>query len=148
MTAYCAAACGAVTLIAGAVMAAKGTTMVLGETTERYHQAIVNIKYWKQQIAYGEEAMKSGWNMSTELEEYRENLAEAQKIADSYKKWVVTKMGTAGRWMMGIGGALMVGAAIVKAVQLAIYYRRWERSPTGRRAFRTTKRTAAATWRI
>ncbi len=33
-------------------------------------------------------------------------------------------MGVAGRWMMGIGGALMIGAAVVKAVQMWKYYDR------------------------
>ena len=33
-------------------------------------------------------------------------------------------MGTAGRWMLGVGGAILIGAAILKGVQLWKYYER------------------------
>lgn len=36
----------------------------------------------------------------------------------------VFKLGTVGRWMMGIGGALMVMAAVLKGVQLYQFYNR------------------------
>ena len=34
----------------------------------------------------------------------------------------MTKLGTAGKWMMGIGGALMIAFAILKGVQMYQYY--------------------------
>ena len=36
----------------------------------------------------------------------------------------ITRMGTAGRWLMGIGGAMMIIAAILKGVQIYEYYHR------------------------
>ena len=44
---------------------------------------------------------------------------DAQKAVNSMKR-----VGTAGRWLMGIGGALMILAAILKGVQMAKYYNR------------------------
>ena len=48
---------------------------------------------------------------------YQEQIAEK-----TYTK--TTRMGVAGRWMMGVGGAILIGAAIVKGIQLYKYYQR------------------------
>ena len=58
-----------------------------------------------------------------------ENLFNAEKAAnkaasDTAKKTSMTKVGTAGKWIMGIGGALMIMAAALKGVQIYKYYHR------------------------
>ena len=49
-------------------------------------------------------------------------LDKAKETASS--TGAVSKLSTAGKWMMGIGGALMVMAAVLKGVQLYQYYNR------------------------
>ena len=50
----------------------------------------------------------------------------AQKAADkaAASKAAVSGMSTAGKWLMGIGGALMIAAAALKGVQIYKYYHR------------------------
>ncbi len=50
----------------------------------------------------------------------------AQKAADkaAASKAAVSGMSTAGKWMMGIGGVLMIAAAALKGVQIYKYYHR------------------------
>ena len=46
---------------------------------------------------------------------------QAQKDLDKARGYNVS---TAGRWMMGIGGAILIGAAVVKGIQMWKYYQR------------------------
>ena len=46
------------------------------------------------------------------------------KTAANNTTGTISKLSTAGKWMMGIGGALMVLAAVMKAVQMYEYYNR------------------------
>ena len=68
----------------------------------------------------------SGLNAATvqakaigQAQQYANQLMEAQK---NYNP--VIKISTAGKWLMGIGGAMMVIAAVIKAVQMYEFYNR------------------------
>ncbi|MBR5031903.1 MAG: hypothetical protein IKX49_04260, partial [Clostridia bacterium] len=51
-------------------------------------------------------------------------LLDNAKTAANNTTGTISKLSTAGKWMMGIGGALMIVAAALKAVQLYQYYHR------------------------
>lgn len=127
ITAYCAAGVGAVTLVTGAVLASKGTIKLLTDTENNIvlQRARIDLAYWQKQLDYAQEAMDAGYSMEAEAADYKQFIEDAKKIIkQETKDTEVTSMGVAGRWMMGIGGALLVAAAVVEAVQLAIYYNR------------------------
>ena len=98
ITSYAAAAVGVISLIAGRVMVAKG-----------YDFGLYDIQRIRARLQSFDAA---------ERQAARLDLRQAYRNAD------VTKMGVAGRWVMGIGGALLIGAAIVKGVQMWKYYQR------------------------
>ena len=52
------------------------------------------------------------------------NNAADKAASDAAKKTSMTKVGTAGKWIMGIGGALMIMAAALKGAQIYKYYHR------------------------
>ena len=113
---YVAAAVSVPMLIAGGVMAAKGVRYI-GLDAERVAQLKNTIQLSKQRIV---EYQSKGYN----------NLVSSRKIAlNSAQKELneaatPTATGYAGRVMLGVGGALLIGAAIVKGVQLYKYYER------------------------
>ena len=116
MTSYVAAVLGTVTLVSGIVMTIKGveyTGRFADPGTLRAVQKI--LKNCKQRLK----------TLSPDSRKY----AAAQDTYDSLapdleRNTKITKAGTAGRWMMGIGGAILVAAAIVKGIQLYKYYDR------------------------
>ena len=112
---------GAVTLVTGGIMTAKGytaayTTEEIAGFKQSYDTARTTYYNHIHQVENGDAVIKGSIvdNYTDKMLEY-ENAQKAQKV---------TGMGTAGRWMMGIGGALMIGAAIVKGVQMYQYYQR------------------------
>ena len=120
MASYAAAAVGAVSLIAGSVMAVKGIKYT-GKFTEE------SVSFINNKIAGAKGMMKSQLALDNPhvMDVERQNLANAQaELAEANKSRVPTRMGIAGRWMLGIGGVLLVGAAIVKGVQMWQYYER------------------------
>ena len=60
--------------------------------------------------------------MSTLSSYYKQCLGE--KEFHKVKNTSVMKMGTVGKWIMGIGGAIMIMAAVLKGVQIYKYYHR------------------------
>ena len=120
ITAYAAAAIGAVTLATGAVMAVKGVETI----TVAPALTASEIRTIELQIQYADTMIKrlSGTNVDTGFWVSEKAKYEKQIEETSYTQ--TTKMGTAGRWMMGIGGALLIGAAILKGVQMWKYYER------------------------
>ncbi len=98
ITSYAAAAVGVVSLIAGRVMVAKG-----------YDFGIYDMQRIRARLESFDpvERQQAQWDLNR-----------------AYKDAKVTKMGVAGRWVMGIGGALLIGAAIVKGIQMWKYYQR------------------------
>ena len=120
ITSYVAAAIGALTLTAGAVMAVKGVETIKVAPA----LSATEMRSTELQIQYADQMIKrlSDKNMDTsfwvgEKARYQEQIAEK-----TYTK--TTRMGVAGRWMMGVGGAILIGAAIVKGIQLYKYYQR------------------------
>ncbi|MBR0152280.1 MAG: hypothetical protein IJM26_00725 [Lachnospiraceae bacterium] len=119
---YASAAAGALMLAAGYVMKVRGTYYFTCEKTIKLMTARVN--YAEKMAAEAKQAIESGFDITTEYEEWTAEANAARKSLDEYTAPRYTKMGMAGRVMMGIGGALLVAAAIVKAVQLYKYYQR------------------------
>ena len=127
ITSYCAAAVGAVTFIAGAVMAAKGWGYAERNTFRWW--TLKGEMEQAQKAANSAEKLAGKWKIGEEVggavEQAKGKAQTAQKaFEESNNKTYVTDMGTAGRWMMGIGGAILLAAAIVKGVQLYMYYDR------------------------
>ena len=98
ITSYAAAGVGIISMIAGRVMVAKGYDFGLYDM-QRIRARMDSFDPVERQLARGD-------------------------LKRAYKDATVTKMGVAGRWVMGIGGALLLGAAIVKGVQMWKYYQR------------------------
>lgn len=98
ITSYAAAGVGIISMIAGRVMVAKGYDFGIYDI-QRIRARLDSFDPVERQLARGD-------------------------LKRAYKDATVTKMGVAGRWVMGIGGALLLGAAIVKGVQMWKYYQR------------------------
>ena len=62
--------------------------------------------------------------LTAQLDEAQKALEQAQKSNKSAAPSSVGKMSMAGKWLMGIGGALMIAAAALKGVQIYKYYHR------------------------
>ena len=56
--------------------------------------------------------------------EIQANNAADKAASDAAKNASMSKFGTAGKWLMGIGGALMIAAAALKGVQIYKFYHR------------------------
>ena len=63
------------------------------------------------------------WEAFEMIDNFRKTGCCQTSAGDSYMV-TATRMNTAGRWLMGIGGALMLMAAALKGVQLYQYYHR------------------------
>ena len=133
IVAYSTFAVGAVTLAAGIGMAVRGAQAVSATTTAAANAAasIPNLqKAWnlanealdmaiEQGVQHG---VENGYQAAMkQLQQVTKQLGDAQRIA---KQTANTGLVTAGKWLMGIGGALMIMAAALKAVQLYQYYHR------------------------
>ena len=106
----------------GALSAAAGAAMFIA--------TYKSIKTLTEDVAYFQN-MKSSYQLTLHgvakpyardvgaLRMYTDKLSEAQS-----KLSKATKISTAGKWLMGIGGALMILSAILKGVQMAKYYNR------------------------
>ena len=116
---YAAAAVSVTSITAGAVMAAKGYRYINGVTAGQVATA-------KADLARAKETLKGLREVNHRLvpnqEQTVRNFQKRYDYLRSQKE--VTRMGTAGRWMMGIGGAILVAAAVVKAIQFYKYYDR------------------------
>ena len=116
MSVYATAALGATMMIAGGVMVAKGINYV----------NISEVDLWrlKDDIHYVKKAIKSFTTrkMLDRIPSHKKTLELYQNRLKEHT--VVSRTGTAGRWLIGIGGALMIAAAVVEGVQLWKYYDR------------------------
>ena len=109
ITSYVAAAVGTVSMISGAVMYFK--------LTGEYADNPIGVQYFKDAIESGKEMMKSS-------DPWMQNFGKTQvKMSEKGLDNCYLNR-TAGRWLMGVGGAILVGAAIVKGVQMYKYYQR------------------------
>ena len=125
ITSYAAACVGAVTLGAGAYMTVKGVEVVgrsseetIARLTREFEDATAEYNRIKGLQEFGQVREYEVTNAERAMNRAQESLNKAKGTE------VTTRMGTAGRWMLGIGGAILVGAAIVKAVQMYKYYQR------------------------
>ena len=118
---YAAAAAGIVALIAGGVMVAKGKAVVQ-TITESTAQAINTHVSTANQLITSMQG--SGSPVSQALADNYRYLGSTVTDRLQTTETVTTKMGYAGRALLGIGGVLLIGAAIVKGVQMWKYYDR------------------------
>ena len=102
---------GVVSMVAGASMAISSARSMVGATA-----ALAEAKAEVTKI--------TSFGYNTETAQHMLNMAENQVTQAQSKVNSVAKLGTAGKWMMGIGGAMMVLAAVLKGVQLYQYYNR------------------------
>ena len=102
---------GVVSMVAGASMAISSARSMVGAA------AVV-----AEAQAEVTKITSSGYNTLTA--ERMLHMAENEVTQAQSKVNSVAKLGTAGKWMMGIGGAMMVLAAVLKGVQLYQYYNR------------------------
>ena len=117
ITSYAAGALGLVTMATGAFFSIKKTLFAAP-------QGIIDNCVGKAQSAYSkvqawEMTRKAGEKLK-ETQEYA-NFRQATSELERARGYNVT---TAGRWMMGIGGAILIAAAVVKGIQLWKYYDR------------------------
>ena len=131
ISSYCAAIAGIVSMIAGGVMVAKGTTTytVAAATRGGYQWKLAqsNMNLTKNVVKLAQQNYDIGRTTAEKLAQVKQNALDAEKDFEALDKTTVTettKMGYAGRIFLGVGGALLVGAAIVKAVQMYKYYQR------------------------
>ena len=131
ISSYCAAIAGIVSMIAGGVMVAKGTTTytVAAATRGGYQWKLAqsNMNLTKNVVKLAQQNYDKGLTTAEKLTQVKQNALDAEKDFEALDKTTVTettKMGYAGRIFLGVGGALLVGAAIVKAVQMYKYYQR------------------------
>ncbi len=124
ISAYCAAAVGVIMMIAGGTMMAKGWDyMNRGQfwlmrakcEVDAAERAANSAQKAFNRGAISQEALDKSVNKYNELN------ASYQK---DYNATYTTEMGIAGRWVLGIGGAILIASAIVKGVQLYMYYDR------------------------
>ena len=114
ITAYATAALSITAMIAGRVMMAKGLDF-----------GLYNVPMIKSRIATAKAALaKAGGNQEIITAQTAELRMAQSDLKQAYKYATPTKMGIAGRWLLGVGGVLLIGAAIVKGVQLWKYYDR------------------------
>ena len=113
--AYSAFGVGTITMITGAVM-----SIVSLRSINATVSGINNIHFYRVGDITKETIMKTAYT------EFWEGGSELQKAYDNAATKInkLSKLSTAGRWMMGIGGALMIIAAILKGVQIYEYYHR------------------------
>ena len=137
ISSYIAAAISVPMIIAGAVMKAKGFNYagfcaediktlknglkVANDNITKYTRIVNRAKVnpFTGELSPGARQAK----VLLSVNENDKKLAEAE-LARANNSKVPTKMGVAGRWMLGIGGAILVGAAVVKGVQMYKYYQR------------------------
>ena len=113
---------------AGLFSIGMGCFMIPGGTAAKYSAA--EIAGFQSTFNRAQEAHKA---MMKAIEEgtgrysnriYNDYVKAQSSLENAKSATTVTKMGVAGRWMLGIGGALMIGAAIVRGIQLWKYYDR------------------------
>ncbi|WP_407386037.1 hypothetical protein [Ruminococcus sp.] len=91
-----------------------GAKDIIAENTEKYQKALE-----AGDLAKADSAQSSIKEWTDQLEVWEKDLADAKSYAKS-----VIRMERSGRWLMGIGGALMILSAVLKGVQIAQYYKR------------------------
>ncbi len=125
MSSYAAAVVGAITFSVGAALKAGGTKIVGRSSSASIKLQKDMLNGARADYSNYMKGLRSG-KESQGMEEYYLNRVKAfeKTYEDAKGQKVVNSAGSAGRWFMGIGGALLVGAAAVKGVQMYKYYQR------------------------
>ena len=124
ISAYCAAAVGAVMMIAGATMMVKGWDYT-NRGTFWLARAKCELDAAEKAANSARNAFSRGAISQGALEKYVDNYTTLnESYQKNYNATYTTDMGIAGRWVLGIGGAILIASAIVKGVQLYMYYDR------------------------
>ena len=119
ITSYCAAFVGVVTLGVGAYMVKTGVTIITPvDQLRNLETAVTDAKIAIAQFEIDHTGKAIPEALQNNLKTAENNLNAARSNT------APTSMGIAGRWVMGIGGAILIAAAIVKGVQLYKYYQR------------------------
>ena len=125
MSAYAAALVGTITLGLGAALRITGTEIVgaASQDTIEFNLQILNrtkldYQLYKTELDLGMVPEGHDKWFTSEITKYE------KAYKDSQGHRAVSETGKVGRWFMGIGGAIMVGAAVVKGVQMYKYYQR------------------------
>lgn len=125
LTSYAAALTGAITFGLGAALRINGTEIVGAASADdiaaiqRYlKSAQTDYKVYQTEVELGTSKAGQDRFFLNEIARHEKSLKEAQG------QKVVNSTGNVGRWFMGIGGAVMVAAAVVKGVQMYKYYKR------------------------
>ena len=135
ISAYGAAVVGVSMMIAGGVMIAKGSTRTITTVEETIEATTKNINEYADLVEEmkGEIEFFSGPGDELQLQWSKNDYERYKKIYETLKKGknyeektteTITGPSIAGRWLMGIGGALLVAAAGVEAWQLYMYYQK------------------------
>ena len=123
LASYATAAVGAVTVIAGAVAAVKGGTWVQGATA-------AEIRAVESQLKEAQKLVQKNLDRTITVTEYQNAVKNADQLAGKLEamendtSWHLKKLGTTGKVIMCVGGALMILAAFVKGYQMYKYYQR------------------------
>ena len=117
---YAAAVVSIPTIIAGGYMAASKTVTYVGLSEEE----VTALEGQVETLSKVKKDLETSKLHTTLSENRQRELERAQTRLDKARRVNNEGISTAGRWMIGIGGALLIGAAIVKGVQLWKYYER------------------------
>ncbi len=138
IVAYTSLGVGAVSLITGVIMAVKAAK-IMTPLAEKSAELLSNVNHWSNRVAswtaqynkaFAANVMQPGKFLMDPIESGLANAQMQEGIASRAYNSIqseiapIATMGKAARWMMGIGGALMIAAAVLKAVQLAKFYNR------------------------
>ena len=124
IVAYTTFGLGAITFATGIALAIKGSRIAtkafsdIASLSERFQRTYDIFSH--TQVEGWEEITQWSWSFQREEYEYlssRISGYDSEAIAGA-------KMSSAGRWMMGIGGAMMIAAAALKVAQIIEFYNR------------------------
>ncbi|MBQ7504787.1 MAG: hypothetical protein IJT79_05655 [Ruminococcus sp.] len=116
---------GAITLVTGAVMFVK--------TSKQISYWAAEVTHWTQELNKAPQVIADVDEEASFVMELLElkkgksgfNFGPSSRLADAQKNLArVTKLNVATRWMMGIGGALMLLSAALKGAEMYMYYHR------------------------
>ena len=116
---------GIVDIISYVGMGVGGITMALGAAMAIYSVVSVRLTVAAVNAAAGV-AEEITLKTILETSKYEHWFDDVQELVNNAAAKInnLTKLSTAARWLMGIGGALMIIAAILKGVQIYEYYHR------------------------
>ena len=123
ITTYASAAVGLAMMIAGGVMMVKGKTVVQAIAPQAADAVNTHMAQANNLLAQLRANGSTGSTIDAVSQNYRGLNNVVQNRVGSAQT-ATTRMGYAGRVFLGVGGALLIGAAVVSAIRLWKYYDR------------------------